>query len=53
MTETLTTAVTTGLSTIKSDVLDMFEVALPAGLAICGIGLAVTLAIKFFKKISK
>jgi len=52
MSEGMTTAVDTAFKAIKSDVSDMMTTALPVALAIVGIGLAVTLGVKFFKKIS-
>lgn len=48
----MTTAVDTAFKAIKSDVSSMMTTALPVALAIVGIGLAVTLGVKFFKKIS-
>lgn len=52
MTEGMTSAVSSAFTNIKSDVVDMMSSALPVALAIVGIGLAVTLGVKFFKKIS-
>ena len=52
MSEAMTTAVKTAFTSIKTDVSSMMETALPVALAIVGIGLAVTLGVKFFKKIS-
>ncbi len=52
MSETMTTAVDTAFKAIKSDVSSMMTTALPVALAIVGIGLAITLGVKFFKKIS-
>lgn len=52
MSETMTTAVDTAFKAIKSDVSNMMTTALPVALAIVGIGLAITLGVKFFKKIS-
>ena len=46
------TAIDTAFKAIKSDVSSMMTTALPVALAIVGIGLAVTLGVKFFKKIS-
>ena len=48
----MTTAVDTAFKAIKSDVSSMMTTALPVALAIVGIGLAITLGVKFFKKIS-
>ena len=53
MTETMTSAVTSAFGNVKSDVLDIMGTALPVGLAIMGVGLAITLGVKFFKKVSK
>lgn len=52
MTEGMTTAVDTAFKAIKTDVIDMMSNALPVALTIVGVGLAVTLGVKFFKKIS-
>nr|DAV21212.1 MAG TPA: major coat protein [Inoviridae sp.] len=52
MSEGMTTAVDTAFKAIKSDVSGMMTTALPVALAIVGIGLAITLGVKFFKKIS-
>lgn len=52
MSEALTTAINTAFTAVKSDVSTLFEKALPAGLAIMGISLAITLGVKFFKKIA-
>ena len=50
MSESMTTAVKSAFSTIKTDVGSMMETALPIALAIVGIGLAIMLGVKFFKK---
>lgn len=47
------TALSEAFTAVKTDVVDLMGVALPAALAIVGIGLAVTLGIKFFKKFAK
>lgn len=52
MTEGMITAIDTAFKAIKTDVSSMMSTALPVALAIVGIGLAVTLGVKFFKKIS-
>ncbi len=52
MTEGMTTAVSGAMETVKSDVMGMITTALPYALAILGVGLAITLGIKFFKKIA-
>lgn len=52
MSEALKQAFTTATTTIKGDVLEMMEVALPAGLTIMGIQLAIRLGISFFKRIA-
>lgn len=52
MSESMTTAVDTAFKAIKSDVSSMMTTALPVALSIVGIGLAITLGVKFFKKIS-
>lgn len=52
MSEALTTAISTAFTGVKTDVIDIMETALPVALAIVGVGLAITLGVKFFKKIS-
>lgn len=52
MTEGMTTAITKAFNDVKGDVLDIITTALPTALAIVGVGLAITLGVKFFKKIS-
>ncbi len=52
MGEALTGAFTTAVGTIKTDVTTMISSALPAGLAIMGIGLAVRIGINFFRSIA-
>lgn len=52
LSDTLTTAINTAFTAVKTDVASLFEKALPAGLAIMGISLAITLGVKFFKKIA-
>lgn len=53
MTEGMSNAITTAFGSVKSDVLEIIGTALPVGLAIMGVGLAITLGVKFFKKVSK
>lgn len=48
----MSTAISTAFSSVKTDVLSVMETALPIALAIIGVGLAITLGVKFFKKIS-
>lgn len=52
MNDTLTTAINTAFTAVKTDVITLFEKALPAGLSILGLSLAITLGVKFFKKIA-
>lgn len=52
MTEALTSSFTTAVGAVKTDVLTMISTALPAGLAIMGIGLAVRIGINFFRSIA-
>ena len=49
MGEALTGAFTTAVGTIKTDVTTMISTAIPAGLAIMGIGLAVRIGFNFFR----
>lgn len=52
LSDTLVTAINSAFTAVKTDVVTLFEKALPAGLAILGLSLAITLGIKFFKKIA-
>lgn len=53
MSEGLTTAFGTALATVQSDVLGLAEKALPYGLTIMGVFVALGLGIAFFKSIAK
>lgn len=50
---TLISAMGTAFGTIKDDVLSLFNTALPIALSIFGVGLAITLGIRFFKSVAK
>lgn len=50
--ENTKTALTTAFEGVKQDVLDIIAVALPAALVIMGLGIAIKLGIKFFKRFS-
>lgn len=52
LTESMKTAFSTAVDSIKEDVTGMIVVALPAGLAIMGIRLAVRLGVSFFRTIA-
>ena len=52
MTEALKTAFTTATTQMQTDVVGMLDVALPAGLAIFGIGFAIRKGLGFFKSIA-
>lgn len=52
MDEALKTAITTAMTTVKTDVFDMYGNALPIGLAIMGASMAIMLGVKFFKRIA-
>ena len=52
MAEEMTQAFTTAVGSIKSDVMTMIQTALPAGLAIMGVGLAVRIGVNFFRSIA-
>lgn len=51
--DTMTNALSTAFNGVKTDVLSMIETSLPIGLAIMGTVLAITLGIKFFRKVAK
>lgn len=52
MSDTVITALNTAFNSVKTDYASILEKALPAGLSILGITLAITLGIKFFRKIA-
>lgn len=52
LTESMKTAFTNAVDSIKDDVTSMITVALPAGLAIMGIRLAVRLGVSFFRSVA-
>ena len=52
LTEGMKTAFNNGIEGIQTDVTNMIAMALPAGLAIAGIRLAVRLGISFFRSIA-
>lgn len=52
LTESMKTAFSNAVDSIKDDVTGMITVALPAGLAIMGIRLAVRLGVSFFRTIA-
>ncbi|MBD5493989.1 MAG: hypothetical protein HDR12_06345 [Lachnospiraceae bacterium] len=52
LTESMKTAFSSAVDNIKDDVTGMITVALPAGLAIMGIRLAVRLGVSFFRSIA-
>ena len=52
MTETMKTVFETALTTVKTDVFGSVETALPIGLAIMGLFLAIRLGINFFRSIA-
>lgn len=52
LTESMKTAFSSAVEGIQSDVTSMITVALPAGLAIMGIRLAVRLGVGFFRTVA-
>lgn len=52
MTEAMKNAVTTALNGISADVFEIMAVALPIGLGITGVFLAIRLGINFFRSIA-
>lgn len=50
---TLITALGTAFTAVKDDFFSILGTALPIALAVVGAGLAISLGIKYFKKISK
>lgn len=53
MTEGMETAISTAFNGVKTDAMSVISTALPIGLAIMGVVLAITLGVKFFKKTTK
>lgn len=53
MSEELLTAVSTAFTTVQSDFMSVVTIALPIGLGIMGVFLAVKYGVKFFKSVSK
>lgn len=49
---TLQTAFQTALNTVQTDVMSYVEIALPVGLAIMGLFLAIRLGIRFFRSVA-
>lgn len=52
MSEAMTTAFSTALETVKTDVITMVTTALPIGLGIMGLFLAIRLGVGFFRSIA-
>ncbi len=52
MTEAMTTAFTTALTAVQTDVQGMVVAALPIGLGIMGLFLAIRLGINFFRSVA-
>lgn len=50
---TLITAMGTAFGSIRDDFFSILGTALPIALAVVGAGIAITLGIKYFKKLSK
>lgn len=53
MDNTITTAFTSGIASIKGDMISMITIAIPIILAIVGLVMAVKFGIKFFKGTAK
>lgn len=50
--EALTTAMTTALSTVASEGLGVIAAVIPIAAPVFGAGVAINLAVKFFRKVS-
>lgn len=50
VTEGMTSALSTAFSAVQTDVVSIITTALPVALGVMGIGIALTLGIKYFKK---
>lgn len=53
ITADMTTALQTAFAAVQTDVVSIITTALPYALAVMGVMLAVTLGIRFFKRVSK
>lgn len=53
MSQDLTTAFTSGITSIKGDITTLMTSAAPAALAIAGIGIALSFGMNFFRKLAK
>ena len=52
MSDSMKTVFETALQTVQSDVSGMVEIALPIGLGIAGLFMAITLGVGFFKNLA-
>lgn len=52
LTDAMKTALTTAFNAISADVLDVMAIALPIGLSITGVFMAVRLGIRFFHSVA-
>lgn len=52
LTDAMKTAVTTALNGISADVFDLMGIALPIGLGIAGVFMAIRLGIRFFHSVA-
>ena len=52
MSEKIKNALTTAMTSVKTDVLDILEVAVPAALAVVGVVMAIKIGVKFFKSLA-
>lgn len=52
MSETVKTSLTTAMTGVKTDVLAVIEIAVPAALAIVAVAMAIKIGVRFFKSIA-
>lgn len=52
MSESIKTALTTAMTGVKTDVLAIIEVAVPCGLAITGVTMAIRMGVQFFRSVA-
>ena len=52
MSDALTTALTTAFTSVQTDVTSMVEIALPIGLSVMGLFMAIRLGIGFFRSVA-
>lgn len=52
MTKAMKTVISTSFGLVRTDVMSIIETALPVAVAIMGVTIAITIGIRFFKRVS-